>query len=184
MITEYAICLNELSNYNNGELVYKWFHLDNYTCSEDFWEAVNEWLESCPHPYGEEGVCEEWNLADVEGIPAEFYGNYSFDAEKFYEYKELADEIGKERLEAYLDIFNQLPESSEEFNEKFFCETEFTYGDSNAFYGEIGFELAELNEITSQLPEHLSSYFDYEAYGRDAYINGMGMSNGFVFWTC
>ena len=133
------------------------------------------------HPYG---VCEEWNLADVEGIPSKFYGEYSFDAKGFYEYKELAEEIGKEELEAYLSIFNQMPESASEFYEKFFCKTEFTHDNCNGFYGEIGYELAKLNDIDNQLPEHLARYFDYEAYGRDTYINEMGMSNGFVFWTC
>ncbi len=182
MTTQPAICLNELANYNNGELVYKWFYLDNYDSADEFWTAVNEWLESCPHPY-EDGECEEWNLADVEGIPSEFYGNYSFDAVRFFEYKELAEEIGEDKLEAYLSIFDQLPESVDQFNEKFFCETELSEG-SNGFYGEIGHELAELNGIDSQLPEHLASYFDHEAYGRDEFINAMGVSNGFVFWTC
>ncbi len=181
MTTEFAICLNELSNYNNGELVYKWFHLDNYADASEFWAAVNEWLAACPHPYG--GECEEWNLADVEGIPSKYYGEYSFDAKGFYQYKELAEEIGEEKLEAYLSIFNQLPESTDQFSEKFFCETECSEG-SNGFYGEIGHELADLNEIESQLPEHLASYFDFEAYGRDEFINTMGESKGFVFWTC
>lgn len=181
MTTEFAICLNELSNYNNGELVYKWFDLDSYADASEFWEAVNEWLAACPHPYG--GECEEWNIADIEGIPSQFYGEYSFDAKGFYQYKELAAEIGEAELEAYLSIFNEMPETADQFNEKFFCKAECSL-ESNGFYGEIGHELAELNEINSQLPEHLASYFNYEAYGRDEYINGMGARNGFVFWTC
>ena len=180
MTTNFSICLNELSNYNNGELVYKWFDLDNYADASEFWVAVNKWLAGCQHPYA--GECEEWNIADIEGIPSEFYGEYSFDAERFYQYKELAEEVGEEELEAYLSIFNQLPETADEYYEKFFCKAECSE-ESNGFYGEIGHELAELNGIDSQLPEHLVSYFNYEAYGRDEYINGMGASNGFVFWT-
>lgn len=60
MTTEFAICLNELSNYNNGELVYKWFNLDNYVDASEFWEAV-----STMKPMAEMNTSTAWEPAKV-----------------------------------------------------------------------------------------------------------------------
>ena len=175
------ICINELANYNNGELVFKWFDLDDYVDSGDFWEDVSTWLASCVDQHGQKG--EEWILGDVEDIPEQFYSEYSFDAAKFFEYQELVNSVGEEMLEAYVDVFGDLPATAAEVNERFFKKTEHFDDDSRSFHIEIGCALVEHDGILSEIPESVSRYFDYAKYGRDHYGQSMGLSNGFVFWT-
>lgn len=175
------ICINELSNYNNGELVFKWFDLDDYDCASDFWSAVNKWLESCTSPYGEK--CEEWILGDTDEIPEVFWGEYRFSAEAFYEYKEVIDQVGEQKLEAYREVLGYYPESASEVEKRLFATTKHFDDNSRAFHIEIGCALAEQNGLLSEVPKEVSRYFDYAKYGRDHYNNCMGLGSGFVFWT-
>ena len=175
------ICFNELSNYNNGELVFKWFDLDDYDCATDFWYAVNNWLKSCTSPYGEK--CEEWILADTDEIPYKFWDEYIFDAEAFYEYKAVLDEVGEEKIEAYEEVFGYFPESASEVEERLFITTHHFDDESRAFHIQIGCALVERDGLLKDVPEQVSRYFDYAKYGRDHYNSSMGLGSGFVFWT-
>ena len=176
-----AICLNELSNYNNGTLVYKWFDLEDFTTAEEYNEAVYNWLETCPTVSGY--PCEEWNIADYEDVPSEFVGDYSFDAESFYAYKDLADQLEDGALSAYIDCFGSLPKDIDEFNDRFFMQTEEKNDNWHGFYIEIAGYLIDETGVLNEVPEIIASYFDYEKYGRDVYMNDMTSSNGFVFWN-
>lgn len=176
-----AICLNELSNYNNGTLVYKWFDLEDFTNAEEYNEAVCNWLETCPTVSGY--PCEEWNIADYEDVPSEFVGDYSFDAESFYAYKDLTDQLEDSALAAYIDCFGSLPKDIEEFNDRFFMQTEEKNDNCHGFYIEIAGYLIDEAGVLNEVPEIIASYFDYEKYGRDVYMNDMTSSNGFVFWN-
>ncbi len=175
------ICLNELSNYNNGELVYKWFDLDDYVDASEFWSAVYDWLKDCPNQYGQE--CEEWNLGDVDEIPEEFYGEYHFNAEGFFEYKTVLDQVGEAKLDAYHEIFGDWPATASEVTERLFCETEYPNDEYNGFLIQIGCAMAERNGILNNVPDEVARYFDFLKYGRDYYGQSMGLANGFVFWT-
>lgn len=176
-----AICLNELSNYNNGTLVYKWFDLEDFASAAEYNEAVQKWLETCPTVLG--SPCEEWNIADYEDIPSDFVGDYCFDAEAFYSFKELADQLETGALEAYINCFGSMPENIDQFNERFFMETEHKSDDWHGFYIEIAEQLIDDSGLLNDVPETVSMYFDYEKYGRDIYINDLTMSNGFIFWN-
>lgn len=176
-----SICLNELANYNNGNLVWKWFNLDNFSNADEYNEAVQEWLETCPGVYG--SPCEEWNIADAENIPEQFVGDYSFDVEGFYTFKELNDQLEEGALEAYLAIFSEMPESVEQFNDRFFGISEEKNDEWPGFYIELGEQLVDENGMLEGVPEEVANYFDYEKYGRDRYLNDLNMSNGFLFWN-
>lgn len=174
-----SICLNELSNYNSGRLEFKWFDLDTYTDADDFGEAISAWLTDCNNPDG--GECEEWNIADTEDIPTRFYSDYGFDAQSYFVYKELAQEVGEEKLDAYMKVYGELPETADTVHERFFCYTE-DYEYSDAFYSGIGWELMDGSGYLSDMPTVIQRYFDYEKYGRDTFINELGCSDGYVFW--
>lgn len=175
------ICINELSNYNNGELVYKWFDLDDYDCASEFWGAVNNWLKSCTNQHGQQ--CEEWILGDTDEIPEEFYSEYHFNAVAFFEYKALFDQVGEAKLEAYREVFGSFPESAEEVEQRLFATTDHVDDNSRSFHIEIGLALAEQNGLLNEVPKEVSRYFDYAKYGRDHYGCSMGLASGFVFWT-
>jgi len=40
---------------------------------------------------------------------------------------------------------------------------------------------ADETGLLSDMPDSLQSYFDYEAYGRDMFMNGLVLVNGYVF---
>lgn len=81
------ITYNELANYNNGRLVYKTFNLDGVS-REDHYTELTEWLDSLPPVHG--CACEEWNVADVEGVNSAFVGDYGID-DDFFKLMEIVD---------------------------------------------------------------------------------------------
>ncbi len=172
-----AICLNELANYNNGELVYQWFDLNEYPTADDYREAVQEWLKSCSHPHNQE--CEEWNIGDIDGIPDHYYDDYTFDADGFYEYKAILDEVGEELLNAWPNLFHALPESARHLKEKLVGSYEFTL-ESPGFFRNLGITMVEEAGLLAGIPEAVARYFDYEKYGRDQYMD-MSADSGFIF---
>ena len=176
-----AICFNELSNYNHGKLVFKWFNLDLMSSAEEFYNSFYQWLHGIKDPCTGQ-PCEEVNIADAEEIPEIFYGNYSFNADKFFQYRELADEVGEDKLNAYLDIFGELPDDADAINERYFDFIDYNTDDTTGFYIEVGYMVAEYTGIDSELPEYIKNYFNYESYGRDAYIDNLRLSNKHLFW--
>jgi len=96
------IAYNELAHYNNGQLVYKWFDLDNVTKEEHF-EELREWLESLPPVYG--SPCEEWCVGDVDNVPRAFVSDFGL-SEEFWQFKEVAENSGLswEVFEAAIDL--------------------------------------------------------------------------------
>lgn len=70
----------ELSNYNNGRLIGKWFELDGLTHNEHRID-IKEWLNGLTEKTGE--LCEEYIVGDSEGIPDKYVGEYSIDSDYF-----------------------------------------------------------------------------------------------------
>ena len=87
-----TITLNELSNYNAGRLVFQEFDLDELNTKESYEEAVSEWLESLPACDG--CPCEEYNVADAEGLVRSFVWDYGIES-AYWDYAaiELPEEV-------------------------------------------------------------------------------------------
>lgn len=79
------ITLYELSNYNSGRLLPHTFDLDDTPTYQDWLAAVSGWLRQLTRELG--GLCEEWIVADVEGVPRQYVGEYSID-EAYWRYRE------------------------------------------------------------------------------------------------
>ncbi len=116
------ITLYALGNYNAGNLIAKTFEMSDYQDHEDYHFAVSQWLETVPYPYEPERGEEEWIVADSEGIPDQFVGEYSLYRE-FWAYYDLRRDISSDQLEAF-DIFydlfvsgddNHLPEFQDKY---------------------------------------------------------------------
>lgn len=144
----------ELSNYNNGVLVGRWFTLDGLTAQEHQDER-SDWLESLPEDASGYQP-EEWILGDAEGVPTEYVNEYGISAEFF----ELQEAIDNSHLDA--EIFTAgiacgIPIES----------IEDAYYGSYSSYEELAEEYADGTGMIAEVPESLRFYFDMEAFGRD-----------------
>ena len=86
-MSDMRIAYNELANYNNGDLVYKWFDLDGVS-KEEHYQELSDWLGSLAPVHG--CPCEEWCVGDVEGVPRDLVGDFGID-DKFFEMMEAVD---------------------------------------------------------------------------------------------
>jgi len=80
-----TITFYELSAYNDGRLVPKTFDLSDYADHEDFAEARQAWLAELTQKTGR--LCEEWIVADYEGVPREYVGEWDL-SEAYWTWRE------------------------------------------------------------------------------------------------
>lgn len=141
----------ELSNYNNGKLIGKWFDLDGIS-KDDHQEELQAWLEELTEETGE--LCEEWILGDVEDVPDHLHGEWDvydefFLIQEFLSTTHLDDDvvwagvelgISLDRIEdAYVGQFDSYEQMAEQYVDE-------------GFFGDVS--------------ESLSFYIDYDKLGR------------------
>ncbi|MEM9396273.1 MAG: antirestriction protein ArdA [Pseudomonadota bacterium] len=80
-----TITLYELGGYNDGRLIAGTFNLDNSSTYGEWMCEVGSWLARMTQELGR--LCEEWIIADAEGVPDQFVGEYSLDA-VYWEYRD------------------------------------------------------------------------------------------------
>ncbi|WP_419810817.1 antirestriction protein ArdA [Bacterioplanoides sp.] len=176
----------ELSNYNNGNLIGKWFDLEGIT-AEEHAEQRTEWLKEIHADKEEElreayvkavgiaakrstyeelehhraYVYEEWILGDVEDVPDEFHGEYGID-DAFFEYQEAleATSMDKEAFDAGVALGIPLDEIKDAYFGEFTSDE--ALGDHLLDSGCMG-----------EVPEHLVFYIDTERLGCDFAINNL-----------
>ena len=88
------IYVADLAAYNEGALVGEWLDLTDYSSGEEVVAAIHELLKEWSKEAGVER--EEYAIHDTENLPKEFHDEYLGvkDFDKFYEYQEVAKEIG------------------------------------------------------------------------------------------
>lgn len=155
----------ELSNYNGGLLIAKTFELDNMT-AEEHSEERSDWLKELTERTGE--LCEEWIIADTDEVPDRYVGEWGIDPE-FWEYKEKADSIDPEVLEAGVELGLPLGEIADKYHGR--------------FESEEALAEAYLEGSMDALPAYVQQYFDYAAYGRDLVLNSLYEQDGHYFWN-
>lgn len=159
----------ELSNYNNGELIGKWFDIDNVS-KEEHEEEVKEWLEELTASTG--SLCEEWILGDTEEVPECFVGTYGLDSELFDAIEYANDNhITLDVVCAGLAIGIELEEIQDRYRGEFSSDEEF----AEEYLADCG--------MLDEVPEGLRSYFDVKAYARDMMINDASSQGGHYFWN-
>ncbi|CAG5013053.1 hypothetical protein DYBT9275_05327 [Dyadobacter sp. CECT 9275] len=170
--------------YNSGSLFGKWFDLSDYSDAQEFYKDCyeyhrNEFLSSGCRP--------ELMFQDWEYIPAFMISESSLHQDTF-KYFEAVSEMDDDRAEAFeiycSDIIswpangNELEETLEGFEEAY-----------QGYYGgafkdpktEFTYQYVEDTGMLSGVPETLERYFDYEAFGRDLFLEGYTEYNGHVF---
>lgn len=147
MSDEIRIYVADLAAYNNGKLHGVW--IDATQDIEQIWEEINAMLKASP-----EGFAEEYAIHDYEG-----FGSYEVSE---YEGIEEVQAIAC-FIEEYPDFGSKLLDYSADLDEaKHQAEENYS-----GCYKSLADYAEELTEGTSQIPENLAYYIDYERMGRD-----------------
>ena len=150
------ICIQDLRDYNEGLLRYKWVDLKDIYDSEDLNEIIFDYLRERTAETGE--LHEEWFIADYENFPN--LGEYP-GLEAVMETAKVVENYDWRVVKAFIEY--EGVEYLENFEEKyrgiFESEKDFAYEDIQNHY--------DLEKMMG----NLAIYFDYEAYGHDLFIN-------------
>ena len=153
MSEEIRIYVADLAAYNNGKLHGVW--LDATDDLDKIWNTVTAMLKASPEP-----DAEEWAIHDYEG-----FGNYRLSEwESFERIQEIAQfiedhpAIGTELLSHF----------GGELEEARIAAEENYYG----CYTSLADYAQQLAEDTTEIPENLAYYLDYERMGRDIELSG------------
>lgn len=158
------------AKYNNGDISGDWLDLEDYSDKESFLEACAELHKDEADP--------EFMFQDFEGFPKALYSESSVD-DKLFEFVAL-DEDDREIVGIYWEHVNSdasVDEAKENYAGCYKNEEDWAY----EFLDETG--------ALKDMPDNLRSYFDYEAYARDARLGGdvvfveVSYDECHVFWN-
>lgn len=159
------IAINSLSDYNAGNLVYKWFDVEDYADQTEFKGAIYEWLSELNATDG--GSREEWSVGDTDTIPDSFVSEHDVSG-SLWDYLDLCQRLGAEAVDAAVDCEIPLDRFHELYNGSFNCDEAFAMNHAD----NIG--------LLQDVPEHIAQYFDWSAYARDLMFS-FSSSNGHYF---
>lgn len=143
----------DLAAYNNGKLHGVW--IDALDDLNEIQDQINDMLKNSP-----EGFSEEYALHDYEG-----FGGYR-----------LSEYEGIERVHEFACFIDENPEIAGELLNHFGGDLEDAKKAIEECYAGCHSSFAdyaqELTEETSNIPDHLVFYIDYEKMGRDMELSG------------
>lgn len=163
------IYVADLAAYNNGVLHGVW--IDATDDLDSIWEQINTMLKD-----GLTEEAEEYAIHDYEGFGGYSLGEYE-GIEAAHEIACFIDEypdLGSELLNYYSDLDEARKVMEEQYN---------------GCYGSLADYAEELTEQTSEIPQHLEFYIDYERMARDMEMSGdiftieTGHQEVHVFWN-
>src|SRR5262245_28452984 len=147
------IYVGTYAKYNNGSIAGKWLDLEDYSDKEAFLGACKELHKDEADP--------ELMFQDFEGFPRSYY-HESHIPDALFDWLEL-DEDDRELLAVYQDNIDSdatIETAKDLFWGKFNSEEDWAH------------EYLDSSGLLESIPENLRYYFDYEAYARDARLNG------------
>ncbi len=162
----YVACL---AAYNNGYLHGQW--IDAALGEETIWEGIREVLKTSPIP-----DAEEWAIHDHEGFEglniSEYEGIQSVCAKAAF-----IEEYGRLGTELASHFGGDLDEAKTALSDRYAGQ-----------YSSLAEFAEELTEQTTQIPDSVQYYIDYERMGRDLEISDvlvirLGYDELHVFWS-
>ncbi len=164
-----SIYVASLSHYNNGELVGRWFDLEDYQDGEHLLKSISSYIYGLTC-YSEQ--CEEWAIHDFDNLPFridEYASTETFN--KLYQAVELSKTYDMEAITAFVACFSQdeLEVFEDCYQGNYESELDFTH------------EYIENNYDLDKMMGSLSCYFDYDSYSNDLFINSFTYHNGYIF---
>ncbi len=170
MSEEIRIYVADLAAYNNGILHGVW--IDATQDIDDIQEQITDMLASSP-----EEDAEEYAIHDYEGFAGYSISEYE-GIQRVHEVACFLEEHG-EIAGDLLSHFGDNIEDAQKAIEENYC----------GCYASLADYAEELTEETTQIPEHLAFYIDYEKMGRDMELGGdvftieTGYQEVHIFWN-
>ena len=168
---EIQIYVADLAAYNNGYLHGVW--IDATLELDEMQEQVSQMLKATP--LGEEA--EEYAIHDYEGFGAYKVSEYE-GLESVHEVACFLEEHGEVAGDVLAHFGDNLEDARKALEENY-----------NGCYNSLADYAEELTTETSEVPEHLAFYIDYEKMGRDMELSGdvftveTGYQEVHVFWS-
>lgn len=147
------IYVGTYAKYNQGSIKGAWLDLADYSDRASFYEACAELHKDETDP--------EFMFQDFEGFPREMYSESNV-SDELIAFAQL-DESDREMLTAYqsgIDGSATIEQAREAYQGTFDDESDWAA------------QFLEDTGMLESIPENLRNYFDYDAYARDARLNG------------
>ncbi|MEB8610279.1 antirestriction protein ArdA [Cronobacter sakazakii] len=158
-----AVYVGTYHKYNCGSIFGQWFDLTDFDDKDEFQEACRALHANEADP--------EFMYQDWEGIPSNFASESSVDWAFIDAYKRARDAGRDAAFIAWADYCGECDYDA--FDDAYRGEAE----SEEAFAQQHVEDCGLLND----LPESLRGYFDYEAYGRDLFMDSYVLLDGHVF---
>lgn len=171
MSEELRVYVADLAAYNNGCLHGVW--IDATLEVDEMQEQVSQMLKATP--LDEEA--EEYAIHDYEGFGAYKVSEYE-GLESVHEVACFLEEHGEVGGDVLAHFGDNLEDARKALEENY-----------NGCYNSLADYAEELTTETSEVPEHLAFYIDYEKMGRDMELSGdvftveTGYQEVHVFWS-
>lgn len=178
---EAKIWVGCLASYNNNLLHGEWFDLRDYEDRDEFYTAIQSFLEKLDKTEPLWGVYkrEEWIFCDWENISDVFINQYGI-SPAFWKVCTLLEGEEKTKGEAFtLFISHHNYNLYEEDINKLYEIFESAY--CGKYENEKAFARQDLETTYPDLPSHLIDYFDLTAYGNDIFTSSYWYEAGYVF---
>jgi len=171
MSEEVRVYVADLAAYNNGFLHGVW--IDATLDPDEMQEQVNEMLKATP--LDEEA--EEYAIHDFEGFGAYRVSEYE-GLESVHKVACFLEEFGDVAGDVLAHFGDNLEDARKALEENY-----------SGCYSSLADYAEELTTDTSEVPEHLAYYIDYDRMGRDMELSGdvftveTGYQEVHVFWA-
>lgn len=176
---EFRVYVGTYAKYNAGSILGQWLNLSDYADLAEFYQTclLLHDDEESPEPM----------FQDYENVPEMLISESSLD-DNVYAYMEGVSEMDASRAEA-LEIYCTQIEGWLKRGDSF-EDLLTTFNDSyQGYFGgsmtcakeEFAYYLVEETGLLSGVSEILTRYFDYEAYGRDLFLDGYSEYDGHIF---
>lgn len=167
--SEIQIYIACLAAYNNGILHGAW--IDATQDEADIWDGISAVLKSSPIE-----DAEEWAIHDYDGFEGMYISEYE-DIGHVCKLAGFIEAYGKLGAELYTHFGNHLESAQKAIEDCYAGE-----------YSSLANFAQDITEETSQIPENLAYYIDWEAMARDMDINDVftietGFEEIHVFWN-
>ena len=170
MTNEIRIYVADLAAYNNGMLHGAW--IDATDDLNEIWDQVNAMLKASPEPNSE-----EYAIHDYEGFGCYKISEYE-GIEAVHKIAVFIAEHGALGAEVLDYSCGDIERAEKMLNDSY-----------NGEYKSVADFAEQLTEDTSEIPQHLQYYIDYEKMGRDMELSGdiftieIGFEEVHIFWN-
>lgn len=172
-IQDAQIYVSTYAKYNNGFNTGAWLKLEDYSDSEEFYDACKE-LHSDEEDAG-------FMFQDWENIPSGLIGE-SWLSDNFFPLRDALDDKSEDEQEAFFEYMDYCSYDIDKIGVDEMIE-KFEDAYIGMYDNEEEFAQQEATEMFN-IPSEIEPYFNYESFARDLFCTDYYMSNGHVFRCC